>query len=67
MEGHLFKDASTHHGFLIAALKFSVQDLISTDDATDDYNGNTLTKVVGSNTTSYAWDYENRRKSRRWV
>ena len=25
-----------------------------------DYNGNTLTKVVGSNTTSYAWDYENR-------
>src|SRR5258708_17501212 len=27
---------------------------------TYDYNGNTLTKVVGSNTTSYAWDYENR-------
>ena len=25
-----------------------------------DNNGNTLTKVVGSNTTSYAWDYENR-------
>jgi RHS repeat-associated protein len=27
---------------------------------TYDLNGNTLTKVVGSNTTSYAWDYENR-------
>jgi RHS repeat-associated protein len=27
---------------------------------TYDYNGNTLTKVVGSNTTSYTWDYENR-------
>src|SRR2546421_8452119 len=25
-----------------------------------DSNGNTLTKVVGSNTTSYAWDFENR-------
>jgi RHS repeat-associated protein len=25
-----------------------------------DSNGNTLTKVVSSNTTSYAWDYENR-------
>ena len=28
-----------------------------------DYNGNTLTKVVGSNTTSYAWDIENRLSS----
>jgi len=28
-----------------------------------DYNGNTLTKVVGSDTTSYAWDYENRMTS----
>ncbi|MGC2464517.1 MAG: hypothetical protein WA517_04920 [Candidatus Acidiferrum sp.] len=28
-----------------------------------DYNGNTLTKVVGSNTTSYAWDFENRLSS----
>ena len=27
---------------------------------TYDSNGNTLTKVVGSNTTSYAWDFENR-------
>jgi YD repeat-containing protein len=25
-----------------------------------DYNGNALTKVVGSNTTTYAWDFENR-------
>jgi len=25
-----------------------------------DYNGNTLTKVVGSNTTTYGWDFENR-------
>ncbi|MGB8456974.1 MAG: RHS repeat-associated core domain-containing protein [Candidatus Acidiferrum sp.] len=25
-----------------------------------DNNGNTLTKVVGSNTTTYAWDFENR-------
>ncbi len=28
-----------------------------------DSNGNTLTKVVGSNTTSYAWDFENRMTS----
>jgi RHS repeat-associated protein len=27
---------------------------------TYDYNGNLLTKVVGSNTTSYSWDFENR-------
>jgi len=27
---------------------------------TDDSNGNTLTSVTGSNTTSYAWDFENR-------
>ncbi len=27
---------------------------------TYDSNGNTLIKTVGSNTTSYAWDYENR-------
>ena len=27
---------------------------------TYDNNGNTLTKVVSSNTTTYAWDYENR-------
>src|SRR5437773_6121522 len=25
-----------------------------------DSNGNTLTKVVGSNTTTYGWDFENR-------
>jgi RHS repeat-associated protein len=30
---------------------------------TYDNNGNTLTKVVGSNTTSYAWDFENRMSS----
>jgi RHS repeat-associated protein len=29
----------------------------------DDHNGNTQTKVVGTNTTSYAWDYENRLSS----
>jgi RHS repeat-associated protein len=28
-----------------------------------DSNGNTQTKVVGSNTTSYAWDFENRMTS----
>jgi RHS repeat-associated protein len=28
-----------------------------------DYNGNTLTSVTGSNTTSYAWDFENRMSS----
>jgi len=28
-----------------------------------DSNGNTQTKVVGSNTTSYAWDFENRMSS----
>src|SRR6266568_3918458 len=30
---------------------------------TYDYNGNTQTKVVGSNTTSYTWDFENRMSS----
>jgi len=30
---------------------------------TYDNNGNTLTKVVGSNTTSYTWDFENRLSS----
>jgi RHS repeat-associated protein len=36
--------------------------LSSTPNATYTYdsNGNTLTKVVGSNTTSYTWDFENR-------
>jgi RHS repeat-associated protein len=36
--------------------------LIATSNAsyTYDSNGNTLTKTVGSNTTSYAWDFENR-------
>ena len=28
-----------------------------------DSNGNTQTKVVGSNTTTYAWDFENRMSS----
>jgi len=32
----------------------------SNSSYTYDNNGNTLTKVVGSNTTSYAWDLENR-------
>jgi uncharacterized protein RhaS with RHS repeats len=27
---------------------------------TYDSNGNMVTMVVGSNTTTYAWDYENR-------
>src|ERR1700680_192403 len=30
---------------------------------TYDSNGNTLTNTVGSNTTTYAWDYENRMTS----
>ena len=40
----------------------SSNELTSTSNATYTYdnNGNTLTKVVGSNTTSFAWDYENR-------
>ncbi len=37
-------------------------ELTSTPSTTYTYdnNGNTLTKVVGSNTTSYTWDFENR-------
>jgi len=37
-------------------------ELTATSNAsyTYDSNGNTLTKTVGSNTTSYAWDFENR-------
>ena len=37
-------------------------ELTSTSSAsyTYDSNGNTLTKTVGSNTTTYSWDYENR-------
>src|SRR2546426_3218784 len=40
-------------------------ELTSTPNATYTYdnNGNTLTKVVGSNTTSYTWDFENRLSS----
>src|SRR5207253_4470987 len=40
-------------------------ELTSTPSTTYTYdsNGNTLTKVVGSNTTSYAWDFENRMSS----
>jgi RHS repeat-associated protein len=40
-------------------------ELTSTPSTTYTYdsNGNTQTKVVGSNTTSYAWDYENRMTS----
>jgi len=40
----------------------SSNELTATSNAsyTYDNNGNTLTKVVGTNTTSYAWDYENR-------
>jgi YD repeat-containing protein len=32
----------------------------TTVNYTSDNNGNTLTSVAGSNTTTYAWDYENR-------
>ena len=37
-------------------------ELTATSNAsyTYDSNGNTLTKVISSNTTTYAWDYENR-------
>ena len=37
-------------------------ELTATSNAsyTYDLNGNALTKAVGSNTTTYAWDYENR-------
>jgi YD repeat-containing protein len=37
-------------------------ELTATSNATYAYdsNGNTLTKTVGSNTTTYAWDFENR-------
>ena len=38
----------------------SSNELTSTPSTTYDSNGNTLTKVVGSNTTTYAWDFENR-------
>jgi RHS repeat-associated protein len=40
-------------------------ELTSTPSATYTYdnNGNTQTKVVGTNTTSYAWDFENRMTS----
>src|SRR5258706_644815 len=40
-------------------------ELTSTPSTTYTYdsNGNTLTKVVGTNTTSYAWDFENRLSS----
>ena len=40
----------------------SSNELTATSNASDTYdaNGNTLTKVVGSNTTSYSWDFENR-------
>jgi RHS repeat-associated protein len=43
----------------------SSNELTSTSNATYTYdnNGNTVNKVVGSNTTQYFWDYENRMSS----
>src|SRR5258707_1632894 len=43
----------------------SSNELTSTPSTTYTYdnNGNTLTKVVGTNTTTYAWDFENRMSS----
>jgi len=43
----------------------SSNELTSTSNATYTYdnNGNTLTSVTGSNTTTYAWDFENRMSS----
>src|SRR5207244_7662482 len=43
----------------------SSNELTSTPSTTYTYdsNGNTQTKVVGSNTTSYTWDFENRLSS----
>jgi RHS repeat-associated protein len=43
----------------------SSNELTSTPTTTYTYdnNGNTQTKVVGSNTTTYAWDFENRMSS----
>jgi len=40
----------------------AANEMTATSSATYTYdnNGNTLTKVVGSNTTTYAWDIENR-------
>jgi hypothetical protein len=40
-------------------------ELTATSNATYtyDFNGNTQTKVVGSNTTSYTWNFENRMAS----
>jgi YD repeat-containing protein len=40
-----------------------VRDPTGTHQFTFYNNGNTQTKVVGSNTTSYAWDFENRMTS----
>jgi len=36
---------------------------VPTSGLPDDNNGNTLTSVTGSNTTTYAWDFENRLSS----
>jgi RHS repeat-associated protein len=33
---------------------------LNKSETTDDSNGNTLTKTVGTDTTSYTWDFENR-------
>jgi RHS repeat-associated protein len=63
MEGHLFKDASTHHRFLITAPEFSVQDFICTGGAAYDNNGNTTSKTDSTGTTNYTWDFENRLSS----
>jgi RHS repeat-associated protein len=39
---------------------FGIAELRAQKLAAPAINGNTLTKTVGSNTTTYAWDYENR-------
>jgi YD repeat-containing protein len=33
---------------------------VTSTETTDDSNGNTLTKVGSTGTTTYTWDYENR-------
>jgi len=44
-------------------LRISQVDAIRPENGTVDSNGNTLTSVTGSNTTTYAWDFENRMSS----
>src|SRR5271163_4038907 len=56
--GNHTQQASTASAIPAGGVGYDANDRLTSDAY--DYNGNTLTKTVGSDTTSYTWDFENR-------